>query len=118
MKRSKFSERQIIEAIKGQEEWDQLDIGRFYDYKGAAFGIFYRGFPVQKTVPNNFNQDAMILMASYKYLGLKICYSYDITISKVWKNTGGTHEFALITQYPFKPKKRRRSARFLPCPKF
>ncbi|MCB0480628.1 MAG: PorP/SprF family type IX secretion system membrane protein [Flavobacteriales bacterium] len=116
--------KQIAESIvvganyKGQLEWDQLDIGGFYNYHNAIFGIFYRGVPVQSTVPNNINQDAMIVIAGYKWLGLRINYSYDITVSKVYKETGGTHEFSLITEYPFRPPKRRRSSRILPCPKW
>jgi type IX secretion system PorP/SprF family membrane protein len=108
----------ITGNFKAQKEWDQLDVGGYYEYKKVTLGILYRGLVFKETVPNNINQDAVIAYLAYRYYGLRIAYSYDITISKIWADTGGSHEFAIITELPFKPNKRKRSRRMMPCPKF
>ena len=121
---ARFHKKHIIKSItfsgnyKGQEEWDQLELGAYYTYYEVMAGLYYRGLPIQQTVPDNFNQDALILLVGYKWKGLKVFYSYDITVSRIYANTGGSHELSLVTIYPFNPKKRLRSHRMMPCPKF
>lgn len=113
---------QVLESMviaanwKAQNKWDQLELGGFYNTKGLSFGMFYRSFFFQQTVPNNFNQDAIYLLLGYRWKKLGANYSYDMTISKLGSSSGGSHEISLIAEAPFEPKRRLRSQKKQKCP--
>jgi len=106
---------------KGQQDWDQLDIGAYYQYKVMIAGIWYRGLPGFKSYKRGYsNNDAVVLM-----LGLRIKdyvhfgYSYDITISKLGVGTQGSHELALIYEFAQPEYKRngKKQKFMVPCSK-
>lgn len=80
--------------FKNQGAFTQLDIGAYWHFEPIVFGAWYRGLPIFKSAEGYFNQDAIILMVGYKKDGFTVGYSYDITISKLGLNTGGSHEIS------------------------
>ncbi len=103
---------------KAQKNWDQIDIGAYWYYKPFVAGVWYRGIPIGKdNDASPINQDAVVFMAGYHYDRWKMGYSYDITVSTLWGNTGGSHELSLAYEW-FKPKRRKRRFLMVPCPSF
>jgi len=101
---------------KHQLDWSQLDIGGYYNRNSFVLGLWYRGIPFIKTASLS-NNDAIVLLLGFQPKGMKIGYSYDITISKLAGSTGGSHEISLVYEYPYK-KKKRKKRHFVPCAKF
>jgi type IX secretion system PorP/SprF family membrane protein len=123
----KNEKRKVVQSLtftghyKHQKKFDQLDIGAYYNVEPLVFGFWYRGLPLIKTYePLYGNNDAFVLMAGYELYELRIGYSYDITISRLVSNTGGSHEIAVIYEFAQKNRKRKTySRRFIvPCAKF
>lgn len=117
--------REIVQSItltanyKAQGKWDQFDIGGYYFHKPFVMGIWYRGIPGFKAYqPGYQNNDAVVLMAGIHTNYFKFGYSYDITISKIWANSGGAHEVSVIYEYVNPKKKRKSRRRKLACPSF
>jgi type IX secretion system PorP/SprF family membrane protein len=110
--------------FKSQANFMQLDIGAYYYYDFLTFGAWYRGIPMSKKETVTItNHDAFSILAGYRWKGLSIAYSYDITISPLSTlNTGGAHEISLIYEFEFQfnPIKGRppKDQRLIPCPKF
>lgn len=102
---------------KSQRDWDQLDIGGYFLYDPLMAGIWYRGLPGVKRYNDNPNNEAIILMLGVRTGEWRFAYSYDITLSQLWGNTGGAHELSLVYEKPRK-KKRRWRFRTVPCPTF
>lgn len=102
--------------FKKQLTWTQLDIGAYYNKGPFVLGLWYRGVPFIKTYEDNYNNDAVVFLTGIQSKAVKIGYSYDVTISKLAGNTGGSHEISLIYEYPYKKKKKRRN--MVPCAKF
>ena len=111
-----------IVIYKGQQDWDQLDIGAYYKYKMVMFGVWYRGIPgLKQYKPGYSNNDAIVLM-----LGLQVHdffhmgYSYDVTISKLGIGSKGSHELSLIYEFA-QPEYKRNGKKqnfMVPCTKF
>tara|TARA_B100000809_G_scaffold263144_2_gene315699 strand:+ start:3004 stop:4002 length:999 start_codon:yes stop_codon:yes gene_type:complete len=101
---------------KHQQSWNQLDLGTYYSRSGFILGVWYRGIPFIKTVSLS-NNDAIVLLVGFHSKTIKIGYSYDVTISKLAGETGGSHEISLVYESPYKRKKRRRR-HLVACPKF
>lgn len=109
----------IAANYKAQGKWDQFDVGMYYYMKPFVMGVWYRGIPGLKSYKKGYqNNDAIILLAGIHYKNFKMAYSYDITISKIWSTTGGSHEISLIYEYINPRKKRKARRRKLACPKF
>ncbi len=110
----------IAFSYKAQGKYDQLDIGAYWTRDPFIFGIWYRGIPLFKKYAQGYmNNDAIAILVGYKYEDLIFGYSYDITISKIFANTGGAHEISLIYKFNQDQKvKRKRKAVIVPCPKF
>ena len=102
--------------FKHQLKWNQLDIGAYYNKHAFVIGLWYRGIPFIKTSSISSN-DAIVFLVGVQTNGIKIGYSYDVTVSKLAGNTGGSHELSLIYEYPYK-KKRRKNRHAVPCAKF
>jgi type IX secretion system PorP/SprF family membrane protein len=115
-------ERSISPAFiyKAQAKFDQLDVGLYATLEPMVFGLWYRGLPIKRYEVGINNSDALIFLIGYKYEGLSVGYSYDLTISKLSPSTGGAHEISVTYEFPAPTRKSRipRSARRLPCPKF
>jgi type IX secretion system PorP/SprF family membrane protein len=105
---------------KAQQNFDQLDIGLYYTKEPFTYGIWYRGIPGLKSYKEELNNDALAIILGYELIdfNLKIGYSYDITISRLAGNAGGSHEISLIYEFASKKKKRSSKRFFVPCAKF
>tara|TARA_B100000809_G_scaffold50172_1_gene45195 strand:- start:60 stop:1061 length:1002 start_codon:yes stop_codon:yes gene_type:complete len=102
---------------KHQQNWNQLDIGAYYNRSGFVLGMWYRGIPIMKTASLS-NNDALVILLGFQSKGLRIGYSYDITISKLAGDIGGTHEITLVFENPYEKKKIKKKRHFVPCAKF
>ena len=107
---------------KGQQDWDQMDVGLYVDYKGFIMGLWYRGIPVFKAYQAGYsNNDAVIFLVGYKLADyISVGYSYDLTISKLTLASGGAHEISLIYEWT-QPKYKRDNMKkdfMMPCMKF
>jgi len=104
---------------KAQGNFDQFDLGVYYEYDLISFGVWYRGLPgFKKNDANYVHHDALALMLGVEAKGIYIGYSYDITISHIAANTGGSHEISLISEFASKRNKKRAKRRVIPCAKF
>jgi len=107
---------------KAQQDWDQLDIGAYYNQSPFVIGMWYRGIPLLKAYkPGYSNNDALILMVGYMVKDyLAVGYSYDLTISKLGAGTLGSHEISLIYEFAQPEYKKDGSKKNfkVPCTKF
>jgi type IX secretion system PorP/SprF family membrane protein len=71
-----------------QKNFQQINVGSYFDK-----GIFYGGFWFRHTFGN---ADAAIVVAGVNKNVFSIGYSYDFTLSKFAKETGGAHEISLV----------------------
>ncbi|MGK0285860.1 MAG: type IX secretion system PorP/SprF family membrane protein [Salibacteraceae bacterium] len=109
----------IAANYKTQGKWDQFDIGAYYYFKPMVIGIWYRGIPgLKKYAPGYQNNDAVTLLVGVHFKNVKFAYSYDITVSKLYPNTGGSHELSFIYEYTNPNKGRKRRFSQLACPQF
>lgn len=102
---------------KSQANYDQLDIGLYWNVDPFILGLWYRGLPGIKSTDGKINQDAVVILVGVHRNSYKIGYSYDATISRLISNTGGAHEITfsyLFNQDAQKSKKRKR--RVVSCP--
>lgn len=76
-------------VMQYQRGFGQLNYGLFATQKGLTAGAWFR---------QNFGlrYDALILLAGFTKSRWQINYSYDITVSGLWGNTGGTSEISLV----------------------
>ncbi|MBI3500472.1 MAG: PorP/SprF family type IX secretion system membrane protein [Bacteroidetes bacterium] len=97
-----------------ENKFDQADIGCYYARLPLVLGMWYRGIPLFKSYQRGYqNNDMISLIAGVAIDRFKFGYSYDVTISRLWKNTGGSHEISLSYQFcKQQPKKA------FACPKF
>lgn len=107
-------------SYKAQGHFDQLDLGAYWTRQPFIFGFWYRGIPVFKHFgPGYANNDAFVVLVGYQYKDLIFGYSYDVTISRIFANTAGSHEISLIYEFNQNQKVRRKQkAVIIPCPKF
>jgi type IX secretion system PorP/SprF family membrane protein len=106
---------------KSQGKFDQLDLGFYYNNSPLVFGLWYRGLPLIKHYePTYANNDAIVALVGYSIpdYNISIGYSYDITISRLISNSGGSHEISLIYEVASRRKKRRNRKFIVPCAKF
>jgi type IX secretion system PorP/SprF family membrane protein len=116
-----LSEHSIVAAFnyKAQADFDQFDIGFYYEPDPIVFGVWYRGIPIIKTYePNYQNNDAIVFLFGIHVKDWKLGYSYDATISRLVSNTGGSHEISIIYEWANQRKKLERRSRPVPCAKF
>lgn len=107
----------VIELEKGGESYispnilfmaqkahKQLNLGLYYVKGPFVAGLWYR------------NTDAVIALIGLQNQNFKFGYSYDITVSKLAGNTGGSHEISLQMQIECKAKSKK--YRTIRCPSF
>ena len=87
-----------------QQNFQQLNVGLYVSRGALVGGLWYR------------IGDAIMALIGVQTSGLKVGYSYDITISKLSNAAGGAHEMSLGYQFECHPKKRR--FRTISCPSF
>jgi type IX secretion system PorP/SprF family membrane protein len=76
-----------------QQDFRTGIFGILSSYHWAILGVSYR------------NEDALIYTAGVRTKYINVVYSYDQTISKLYDNTGGSHEISLQF-HPFKKRKK------------
>lgn len=104
---------------RSQGNYDQLDLGVYYEYDPVTFGVWYRGLPgIKQNDAAHVHHDALALMLGLQVNSFYIGYSYDITISNLAVNTGGSHEISLITEFASRRNKNKLKRRVIPCAKF
>jgi type IX secretion system PorP/SprF family membrane protein len=92
-----------------QDNFHQLNVGLYINKNPFIAGAWFR---------HNFeNADAIVPMVGIDWKGLKVAYSYDITLSNLKSTTGGAHEVSLGWQLNCLDQKRRR-IRAINCPRF
>ncbi|MCK5078568.1 MAG: type IX secretion system membrane protein PorP/SprF [Bacteroidales bacterium] len=92
-----------------QDNFHQLNVGLYVNYRPFIVGAWFR---------HNFeNVDAIVPMIGLDWKGLKVGYSYDITLSNLKGTTGGAHEVSLGWQFNCMDQKRRR-IKAINCPRF
>lgn len=104
-----------------QGQFDQFDIGAYYNHAPFVFGFWYRGIPgIKSYEPGYANNDAVIVLVGYSIpdRNFRIGYTYDVTISRLASNTGGAHEVAIIYEVASRRTKRRSRRFIVPCAKF
>ncbi|MFT4660802.1 MAG: type IX secretion system PorP/SprF family membrane protein [Patiriisocius sp.] len=105
---------------KNQLDFDQFDLGMYYEHDPLIIGFWYRGLPgVKSNEYSRINHDSFAILLGYQLREIKFGYSYDITISPLISNSGGSHEISIIHEFA-KPKKRKYSnrKRIIPCARF
>lgn len=76
-----------------QGDFDSHLLGVISNYRLLILGTSYR------------NMDAFIFTGGLNIKGIKLLYSYDLTVSKLAADTGGSHEISLQF-HPFKKRKK------------
>lgn len=104
---------------RGQNKFDQLDIGGYYTRDIFNVGLWYRGIPFFKRyAPGYANNDAISIIAGFKTDIMSFGYSYDFTISRLSNSiSNGAHELTVSYQF-CQLKKLRKKLIFVPCPSF
>jgi type IX secretion system PorP/SprF family membrane protein len=83
-----------------QRNFYQLNLGAYAQHQNIFGGLFFR---------HTFgNSDAVILTAGIAKGVFKLGYSYDLTVSQLTPNSGGTHELSLILNFQDENKKHAR----------
>lgn len=107
----------IVAHYRGQNEFDQFDIGIYYTQYIFNIGLWYRGIPGLKAYkPGYSNNDAFATVIGLQKDRLNIGYSYDVTISQLTSITKGAHEITL--SYQFCKLKEKKKRLIISCPKF
>ncbi len=96
-----------------QQDFNQLDLGAYWQYNPIELGLWYRGIPTEN-VEQLSNTDAIIAIFGVHIGNTRLGYSYDLTLSNLAGNTGGAHELSIMYTIPSSNKPRiDRSA--IPC---
>lgn len=103
--------------VQHQEEFNQADLGVYWFNDPIEIGVWYRGLPLfNNDVENKMNQDAIVVLLSYRHGPVRFSYSYDITISNLGWNSSGAHEISLIYEFNQNFRLRNRGRRpAVPC---
>ncbi|MCH7397008.1 type IX secretion system membrane protein PorP/SprF [Belliella sp. DSM 107340] len=103
---------------KHQDPFNQLDIGTQVFIQPLVLGVWYRGFPVKYSLPNNESIAGLIGITLES--GLDIGYSYDFTLSKMANmQSGGAHEISIRYSFLYgDPNQRNRRSTIMPCFRF
>jgi type IX secretion system PorP/SprF family membrane protein len=98
----------IVYQVQGP--YDQLTISTAFTRSSISGGLGFRTSTV--------NPDAIVVLLGFNPSDqpLSIGYSYDITISTVANNLGGSHEISLGYKFPCRSKRKRSEA--INCPRF
>lgn len=116
-----FKKRFISPAFnfRGQQDFDQLDVGLYYTQFVFNVGLWYRGIPLlKKYAPGYANNDAAAIVVGVQTGRMNIGYSFDITISRLNRLSNGAHEVTCSYQICQLHKRKPKYGLMLPCPKF
>lgn len=87
-----------------QQGFMEMNIGTYVKYDMFTFGTWFR------------NRDAFILTMGISTNTLRIGYSYDVTVSRLTNQSGGSHEVSM--GFYVKCKKKSKKFRTIACPSF
>ena len=91
-----------------QGSFHQLNLGAYLTFDPLVVGLWYR---------HNFeNADAVIILAGIHYKNLRVGYSYDLNVSRLFSVSGGAHKVSASWQFPCFERKRK--IRAIKCPRF
>ncbi len=91
-----------------QGGFHQLNIGAYLTVDPLVCGLWFR---------HNFeNADAVIILAGIHFKNLRVGYSYDLNVSRLFTVSGGAHEVSASWQFPCIERKRK--IRAIKCPRF
>ena len=118
--KKRWNEEALIPSFvyQGQGEFDQLDIGVYWSKAPFVVGLWYRGIPVKRYDKGVPNHDAIVFLIGYQLQDIKLGYSYDLTVSKLYADSWGSHEISIIYEFMQDRKPRKRRYVIVPCPKF
>ncbi|TAG59271.1 MAG: type IX secretion system membrane protein PorP/SprF [Cytophagales bacterium] len=94
----------------------QFDVGLYYERSRLVLGTWYRGIPI--ITGKGINSDALAFLVGYRKYDFRICYSYDLPLSRMI-STFGSHEISII--FEFCSNKKQKPPKYiqqLPCPSF
>ena len=105
---------------RSQADYDQLDLGAYFEREPFFAGLWYRGIPLLKAYQQGYqNNDAVAILLGVSINEMRIGYSYDLTISRLAGYTAGSHEISLVFEMADRRKKKALSKRrVIPCAKF
>jgi len=103
-----------------QGPFQQLDAGLNLHIQPVTVGLWYRGIPVKKNYIGNTSRDALVAILGFELYNFEFGYSYDMTISELSIDSGGSHEISLVYQFEVinNRKRTKRKDKFIPCPSF
>ena len=105
---------------KRQGQFQQLDIGTYFNYEPLVVGAWFRGIPIDKAPNSSFQRDAVVLLLGVRqatdYGLFKLGLSYDFPVSNVGTNSGRTFEVSLSYQLINERCRKRVAYRSIPCP--
>jgi type IX secretion system PorP/SprF family membrane protein len=102
---------------RSQADYDQLDLGAYFEREPFFAGLWYRGIPLLKAYQQGYqNNDAVAILLGVSINEMRIGYSYDLTISRLAGYTAGSHEISLVFEMADRRKKKALSKRrVIPC---
>lgn len=104
---------------KQQDEFNQLDVGAYYELNPFVAGIWYRGLMTKSNGYGYANHDAVTIIVGWYDGPYKFGYSYDVTVSQLSVGaSGGAHEITLSYEWADKRNKKLAKRRIIPCAKF
>lgn len=106
-KKSRYSNPVTISpniVYRYQQGFMEMNIGTYVKYEMFTFGTWFR------------NRDAFILTMGLSTNSFKLGYSYDVTVSRLTNQSGGSHEVSM--GFFLKCKKKSKKFRTIACPSF
>lgn len=104
---------------KKQADFDQLDLGVYFEIHPVVLGLWYRGLFTKSNGYGHPNHDAVSLVAGWHSGRYKFGYSYDITVSQLGVGaSAGAHEISISYEWANKRNKKLSKRRIIPCAKF
>lgn len=112
--RKDFSDRTIMPMLlyMSQGKSDQFSAGVYYRHNPFLVSIWYRGLPVKRYDQTVINQDALALMIGLQHKRWNFGYSYDITVSRLRRESAGSHEISLSYLFPVNENKKNPKRNF------
>ncbi len=117
---NKYIEKTITPTViyKQQGIQQQLDFGAYVTIKPLVFGLYYRDIPFKRDAERGgYQRDAIVFLLGFKHDYISAGYSYDLNVSRLAGSGGNTHELSFSYEFE-NPKRRKRRAPPIPCPKF
>ena len=109
---------QLSILYKSQQKFDQTDFGLYLQKKDFGFGLHYRGIPIVKAYKKGYaNNDALIMIVGFRHKKIKVYYSFDFSVSRLFSYSGNAHEISFV--YEINPDALiQKRIKKVACPKF